>query len=107
MGAMGPRRTSQSSQTLYAIAAARIPHRTRCSGSGRELIRLFIAESDAASSAVAAAIAEAKMRALEISGMMEPTLRAFNDVHQEFDRLEHSLPANCRLADSLAADKLA
>eukprot|EP00965_Chrysotila_dentata_P106955 3533732-Pleurochrysis_carterae.AAC.1 len=65
-----------------------------------------MSESNAASSAVAAAI-EAKMRALEIRGMLEPTLRAFNDFHQDFDRLNRSLPATNRLADSLVADKLA
>eukprot|EP00965_Chrysotila_dentata_P169332 5592035-Pleurochrysis_carterae.AAC.1 len=47
------------------------------------------------------------MRALEIRGMLEPTLRAFNDFHQDFDRLNRSLPATNRLADSLVADKLA
>eukprot|EP00965_Chrysotila_dentata_P155016 5122164-Pleurochrysis_carterae.AAC.2 len=45
-------------------AAARIPYRSRCNGSGSLLIRLLVAESNAASSAVAAAI-EALMRALE------------------------------------------
>eukprot|EP00965_Chrysotila_dentata_P050186 1662576-Pleurochrysis_carterae.AAC.2 len=47
------------------------------------------------------------MRSLEIKGVNEPTLRAFNDFHQQFDRLNRSLPATSRLADSLVADKLA
>eukprot|EP00965_Chrysotila_dentata_P097134 3210483-Pleurochrysis_carterae.AAC.1 len=47
------------------------------------------------------------MRSLEIKGVNEPTLRAFNDFHQQFDRLNRSLPATNRLADSLVADKLA
>eukprot|EP00965_Chrysotila_dentata_P146183 4827444-Pleurochrysis_carterae.AAC.1 len=66
--------------------AARIPYRTRCGMSGRTLIRVLMSEADAASSSVAAAI-EAMMRALEIRGVVEPTLRAFNDFHQQFDRL--------------------
>eukprot|EP00965_Chrysotila_dentata_P050732 1681684-Pleurochrysis_carterae.AAC.1 len=47
------------------------------------------------------------MRSLEIRGVVEPTLRAFNDFHQQFDRLNRSLPVTNRLADSLVADKLA
>eukprot|EP00965_Chrysotila_dentata_P182263 6019156-Pleurochrysis_carterae.AAC.1 len=47
------------------------------------------------------------MRSLEIRGVTEPTLRAFNDFHQQYDRLNRSLPATNRLADSLVADKLA
>eukprot|EP00965_Chrysotila_dentata_P070213 2319313-Pleurochrysis_carterae.AAC.1 len=74
--------------------------------SGRELIRLLMTEANAASSTVAAAI-EAMMRSLEIKGVNEPTLRAFNDFHQQFDRLNRSLPATNCLADSLVADKLA
>eukprot|EP00965_Chrysotila_dentata_P061667 2042326-Pleurochrysis_carterae.AAC.1 len=65
-----------------------------------------MSEADAASSSVAAAI-EAMMRSLEIRGVTEPTLRAFNDFHQQFDRLNRSLPITNRLADSLVADKLA
>eukprot|EP00965_Chrysotila_dentata_P198628 6178912-Pleurochrysis_carterae.AAC.1 len=62
--------------------------------------------SSAASNSVAAAI-EALMRSLEIKGISESTLRAFNEYHQQFDRLNRSLPATNRLADSLVADKLA
>eukprot|EP00965_Chrysotila_dentata_P228536 6196656-Pleurochrysis_carterae.AAC.2 len=36
----------------------------------------------------------------------EPTLRAFNDFHQDFDKLYCSLPTSNRFADSLVADKL-
>eukprot|EP00965_Chrysotila_dentata_P015258 504654-Pleurochrysis_carterae.AAC.1 len=86
--------------------AARIPYRARCGLSGRTLIRMLMAEADAASSSVAAAI-EAMMRSLEIRGVTEPTLRAFNDFHQHYDRLNRSLPVTNRLADSLVADKLA
>eukprot|EP00965_Chrysotila_dentata_P256682 6212625-Pleurochrysis_carterae.AAC.3 len=87
-------------------SAARIPYRSRCNMSGRELIRILMAKANTASSTVAAAI-EAMMRSLEIKGVSEPTLRAFNDFHQQFDRLNRSLPATNRLADSLVADKLA
>eukprot|EP00965_Chrysotila_dentata_P160930 5313730-Pleurochrysis_carterae.AAC.1 len=86
--------------------AARIPYRARCGLSGRTLIRILMSEADAASSSVAAAI-EAMMRSLEIRGVTEPTLRAFNDFHQHYDRLNRSLPVTNRLADSLVADKLA
>eukprot|EP00965_Chrysotila_dentata_P025673 852600-Pleurochrysis_carterae.AAC.1 len=87
-------------------STARIPYRSRCNMSGRELIRILIAEANTASSTVAAAI-EAMMRSLEIKGVNEPTLRAFKDFHQQFDRLNRSLPGTNRLADSLVADKLA
>eukprot|EP00965_Chrysotila_dentata_P111385 3682440-Pleurochrysis_carterae.AAC.1 len=86
--------------------AARIPYRASCGMSGRTLIRMLMSEADAVSSYVAAAI-EAMMRSLEIRGVTEPTLRAFNDFHQQFDRLNRSLPITNRLADSLVADKLA
>eukprot|EP00965_Chrysotila_dentata_P145045 4789859-Pleurochrysis_carterae.AAC.1 len=65
-----------------------------------------MSEADAASSSVASAI-EAMMRSLEIKGVSEATLRAFNDFHQQYDRLNRSLPSTNRLADSLVADKLA
>eukprot|EP00965_Chrysotila_dentata_P106414 3514680-Pleurochrysis_carterae.AAC.1 len=86
--------------------AARIPYRARSNASGRNLIRILMAESSAAFNSVAAAI-EAMMRSLEVKGISEATLRAFNEYHQQFDRLNRSLPATNRLADSLVADKLA
>eukprot|EP00965_Chrysotila_dentata_P114343 3779143-Pleurochrysis_carterae.AAC.1 len=86
--------------------AARIPYRSRCGLSGRDLIRILMSEADAASSSVASAI-EAMMRSLEIKGETEATLRAFNGFHQQYDRLNRSLPSTNRLADSLIADKLA
>eukprot|EP00965_Chrysotila_dentata_P000060 2008-Pleurochrysis_carterae.AAC.2 len=86
--------------------AARISYRARSGASRRNLIRILMSESNAASNSVAAAI-EAMMRSLEIKGIEEPTLRAFNEYHQQFDRLNRSLPVTNRLADSLVANKLA
>eukprot|EP00965_Chrysotila_dentata_P103943 3432245-Pleurochrysis_carterae.AAC.1 len=80
--------------------AARTPYRARSNASRRNLIRILMSEPNAASNSVAAAI-EAMMRSLEIKGIEEPTLRAFNEYHQQFDRLNRSLPATNRLADSL------
>eukprot|EP00965_Chrysotila_dentata_P201493 6180603-Pleurochrysis_carterae.AAC.1 len=64
--------------TIDSVTAC-IPYRTRCNGSGRELIRILIAKSDAASIVVTPAI-EAKMRALETKGVHEPSLCAFQRV---------------------------
>eukprot|EP00965_Chrysotila_dentata_P234533 6200230-Pleurochrysis_carterae.AAC.1 len=86
--------------------AVRIPYHSRCGMSGRNLIRILMSKADAASSSVAKAM-EAMMRSLEIQCVTEATLRAFNDIHQQFDRLNRSLPATNCLADSLVADKLA
>eukprot|EP00965_Chrysotila_dentata_P131763 4356729-Pleurochrysis_carterae.AAC.1 len=54
-----------------------------------------------------ASATESMMRALEMKGLPEASLRALNEFQQDFDRMNHSLPISNRLADSLIADKLA
>eukprot|EP00965_Chrysotila_dentata_P026170 867780-Pleurochrysis_carterae.AAC.1 len=92
---------SVAKHTTYVIARIATAVDVSC------MVRILVAETNAAASAVAAPAIDAVICALDIKGMqVEPTMRAFSEFHREIDRLNRSLPASNRLADSLVADKM-
>eukprot|EP00965_Chrysotila_dentata_P172031 5676900-Pleurochrysis_carterae.AAC.1 len=66
-----------------ASPATRPSYRIRCQNSGRDLIRLLVAEANASSPSAGLAI-ESMMDALLLKGLSEASVTEFNALHHSF-----------------------
>eukprot|EP00965_Chrysotila_dentata_P054849 1821406-Pleurochrysis_carterae.AAC.1 len=76
----------------------------RCDGSGRELMRILTSEPDTASASTGAAL---ELMFDQTYQRVMPAVSAFNEFHYQLDKINRSLPAAQRIADSVLAEKLA